>query len=120
MDSNNITEILKKAFEYKNRGEFKKSIDYFYKALALDNNSSEIISELAFLYTKLANYDRAAELYEQIISKNTDETNYKIKTDYASVCEKLRDFSKAEDILSELFKAGYDLNVTAEKLFHIL
>ena len=50
MAMNDLKEYLKSAFEYKNNAEYKKSIDYFYKALAIDNESSEIMAELAFLY----------------------------------------------------------------------
>jgi tetratricopeptide (TPR) repeat protein len=70
MNTNNLTEFLKTAFEYKNNGDYKNSIDYFYKALAIDNESSEIMSELALLYTKLNQYDRALSFYEQILSRN--------------------------------------------------
>ena len=64
----NITDYLKKAFEYKNESDWENAIDYFYKALAIDNNSVEIISELAYIYNKLCKYDRASNLYEQILS----------------------------------------------------
>ena len=51
MDS--LTDYIKKAFEYKENGDYKSAIDYFYKALALENDSSEILKELAFLYSLL-------------------------------------------------------------------
>ena len=63
MSTNELTSYLKKAFEYKNIKDYKKAIDYFYKALAIDNESMEIMHELAFLYSKICKYDRAANFY---------------------------------------------------------
>lgn len=113
-----ITDYIKKAFEYKNVGDYKKSIDYFYKALAIENDSSEILKELALLYSALCQYDRAVALYEQVISKSPD--NYGAKLTYAQLCIKMKNFQKAKELLSELFIVSYDINAAAEELFHLL
>lgn len=113
-----ITDYIKKAFEYKNVGDYKKSIDFFYKALAIENESAEILKELASLYSALCQYDRAIALYEQVISKNPD--NYGAKLAYAQLCIKLKDFQKAKELLNELFIVSYDINCASEELFHIL
>lgn len=116
MDS--ITDYIKKAFEYKNVGDYKKSIDFFYKALAIENDSSEILKELALLYSALCQYDRAVALYEQVISKSPD--NYGAKFAYAQLCIKLKNFQKAKELLNELFIVSYDVNSAAEELFDLL
>lgn len=115
---NDLTEYLKKAFKYKNNGDYKKSIDYFYKALAIDNQSSEIMAELACLYSKLCQYDRAISFYEQIILQ--DSSNYYVKLQLALLCKSIKDYKRAEEILVKLFENGYELKIVASELFHIL
>ena len=117
MNMSNISQYLKTAFEYKNSGNYKEAIDYFYKALALDNDSLEIICELAFLYGKLCQYDRAVSLYEQFLQKNPDDNS--VKYNYAMLCKQIKNYVKAEKILIELFEKGYDINRVAGELFEI-
>ena len=89
MAMNDLTDYIKKAFEYKNNGDYKEAIDFFYKALAIDNESAEIMSELADLYSKLCQYDRAFSFYEQVILKNP--SNYSVKYSYAVLLRKLKE-----------------------------
>lgn len=113
-----ITDYLKQAFIYKNENNWEKALDYFYKALALDNDSIEIISELAHIYSKISKFDRACSLYEQILTK--DSSNNKIKFDFACVYKQIKDFQKADILFSELFVSGYDLINTLQEWFPIL
>ena len=96
-----LTEYLKKAFEFKNNGDYKKSIDYFYKALALDNESAEIMTELAILYSKLCQYDRAISFYEQIISLNPE--NFSVQLQYAMLLKTIKEYKHSEEILLNLY-----------------
>lgn len=116
MDS--LTGHIKKAFEYKNAGDYKNAMDFFYKALAIENNSVEIMNELALLYSQLCQYDRAISLYEQIISKDTCPNSSKF--DFALLCKKLNDKQKAKDTLLELYENNYDIEKTAIELFPLL
>ncbi len=114
----NITEYLKKAFEYKKEGDYKSALDYFYKALTVDNDSEEIMSELAYLYSKLCRYERACALYEQILAKNPN--NLQVKFNYALLLKKQKDIKKAENILADLINSDYEVVKTCEELFPIL
>ena len=114
---NDLTDYIKKAFEYKNNGEYKEAIDFFYKALALDNESAEIMSELADLYAKLCQYDRAFSFYEQVVTKNP--TNYHVKFSYALLLKRLKDYQKAQNILEEIYQTTYAPEKVAEELFSI-
>ena len=67
MNRENLTDFIKKGFDNKEIGDYKTAIDYFYKALAIDNSSVEIMGELALLYSNLCQYDRAISFYEQEI-----------------------------------------------------
>lgn len=117
MTMSDLNEYLKIAFDYKNNGDYKESIDYFYKALALDNESSEIMCELAFLYSKLCQYDRAISFYEQIMSKNP--TNYSAKLQFALLLKSIKEYTRAEDVLSTLYEKAYELETVAKELFYI-
>ncbi len=114
----NLTEYLKKAFEYKKKCEYKLAIDYFYKALAIDNESVEIMLELAFLYTKIGQYERANSFYEQCSNKNPD--NPQILYDYAMLCIKNNNNEKATEILLKLFNDKFELIKTAITLFELM
>lgn len=117
MNNNDLTEYIKKAFEYKADNRYKESIDYFYKALAIDNDSSEIMNELAYLYSKLHQYDRSVNFYEQILTKNPD--NFKTRFLFAKLYKKLKEYKKAEEQFCILFEKDYELIDTAECLFDI-
>ncbi len=118
MNNENLTEYIKKGFSYKDVGDYKSAIDYFYKALAVDNTSTEIMNELASLYTMLCQHDRAISFYEQIISKNSEA--YSSKVEYALLSKKLKDFNKAKALLLEVFEAFYNVDFVAQELFQLL
>lgn len=118
MNTNGLTEYLKTAFEYKNNGDYKKAIDYFYKALAIDEDSSEIMTELAFLYCKLFQYDRAVSYYEQILLKNPDDNN--VKYLFAKLLKVMKEYNRAESLLLDLYNKKYEFQIVAEELFEVL
>ena len=101
----NLNDYIKEAFDSKNKGDYKKAIDYFYKALALENDSSEIMFELAQLYFLLSQNDRALSLYEQIFSKNID--NNEIKLQYAFLLKRVKNYAKAEQLFADLYDRDY-------------
>ncbi len=118
MGVSELTEHLKTAFEYKNNGDYKQSIDYFYKALAIDNESTEIMSELASLYSKLCRYERSISFYEQILQKDNENNDAKYKLAY--LLKITKDYKRAEEILTELYNAGFNIEETAVELFFIM
>ena len=113
----NITQYLKTAFEYKNNGRYKEAIDFFYKALAIDNESNEILCELAHLYEKLCQNMRAMELYEQILQKSPNDNS--VKFDYALLNKKIKKYDMAENLLTDLLNTDYDKNAICKELFEI-
>ena len=114
---NDINEYLKKAFEYKNSNDNKKAIDFFYKALAIDNGSVEIMFELAQMYSGLCKYDRALSFYEQILS--IDKDNYKAIYYSAIMYRKMNNDVQSVKLLKKLAKTDYDKEQIAEELFSI-
>ena len=112
-----LKEYLKKAFEYKNNGDYKKSIDYFYKALTIDNESSEIMLELAYLYSKLCQYDRAVSFYEQIIAQNPN--NHFAKFRFALLLKSIKEYDRSEKLLLSLYEIQYETILVAIELFNL-
>ena len=68
-----IKNLLQEGFALKNRGHYKHAIEVFYKALELDNTSSELLLEIADLYYKMQNEERALNYIEQILDKNPED-----------------------------------------------
>lgn len=79
MTESQLTESIKKAFENKAAGNFKQAIQYLYKALEFDPDSSEVLAEIAGLYFELNNNDKAIRYYEQALLSDTDNVNIKFK-----------------------------------------
>ena len=118
MAVNELTEYLKTAFEYKRQGEYKKSIDYFYKSLAIDSDSIEIMKELAALYTDLCQYERAVGFYEQILAKDNSDKYAQFK--YAKLLQLKKNYNKSKEIFSKLFIDEYEIEKTSISLFELL
>lgn len=100
-DGLSVTEYIKKAFECKASGNYKQAIEFFYKALTLDNESSEIMSEIAGLYFKINNTDRAIEYYEQALL--SDPFNSNIKFNLALVYKYIGNMDKAINLLESIY-----------------
>lgn len=62
-----IKNLLQQGFALKNKGYYKQAIEVFYKALELDNSSEELLMEIAELYYKLGNEEKALNYLEQIL-----------------------------------------------------
>ena len=101
METEEITQFILKAFEYKEQKDYKKAVDYFYKALTMDSNSSEIMCELSFLYEKLKKPDRAVEYLEQALNKKPDDERIKFKL--AEMLKNTGNYKKAQLLYKELF-----------------
>lgn len=65
-----IKQLLKEGFVLKSKGYYKHAIETFYKALELDNKSSELLLEIAESYYLMHDEERALNYIEQIIEMN--------------------------------------------------
>lgn len=101
MKESSVTEYIKKAFEYKASGNYKQAIELLYKALNVDNESSEILNEIAGLYFKINNPERAIEYYEQALM--TDAFNFGIKLNLALVYKYIGNVDKAINLLESIY-----------------
>lgn len=65
-----IKNLLQEGFALKSKGHYKHAIEVFYKALELDNTSTELLLELADLYLKLGNEEKALSYIDTVLEKN--------------------------------------------------
>ena len=64
-----IRELLKEGFLLKNKGYYKHAIEAFYKALEYDNNSLELLLEIAESYYLMGSEEKSLRYIEQILEK---------------------------------------------------
>ena len=65
-----IKELLQEGFILKAKGYYKHAIEAFYKALELDNSSSELLLEIADAYYAINDEERALHYIEQILESS--------------------------------------------------
>lgn len=67
-----IKNLLQEGFALKNRGYYKHALEVFYKVLAKDDSSSELLLEIADVYYRMHKEERALNYIEQILEKNPE------------------------------------------------
>ena len=65
-----IKKFIQEGYILKSKGFYKHAIETYYKALAIDNNSQELLLEIAECYFKLNEEERALNYIEQILNNN--------------------------------------------------
>lgn len=70
-----IKNILKEAFILKQNGFYKHALETFYKAMEIDNSSSELLLEIAKLYYLMNDEERALDYIEEILNKEPAHVN---------------------------------------------
>ncbi|MCR5260361.1 MAG: tetratricopeptide repeat protein [Candidatus Gastranaerophilales bacterium] len=108
MTNSDLTQYLKRAFEYKAAGNFKQAIESLYKALEIEPESSEILSEIAGLYLELSNTEKAIRYYEQALLSEPSSIDIKFKL--AKVYKQAGLITKALPLLRSICEE--DLNAT--------
>lgn len=69
-DNNEVLNYITKSFDLKRQGFYKPAIEMLYKALTIENNNVEILSQLAELYYLLDNHPRAINYIEKTLELN--------------------------------------------------
>lgn len=67
MINNEVVGFIKESFDLKEQGYYKQAIEMLYKALAIDYDNVEILSQLAELYYLLENNQRAIDYIEKAL-----------------------------------------------------
>ena len=112
-----IKDLLQEAFALKESGHCKHAIEVFYKALELDNSSSEPLLEIADLYDKIGNEEKALSYIEQILDK--DPTHVDALKFLKRVFEKKEAWQEAEQTAKNIYCISHNPTDLAE-IFKLL
>ena len=75
MENTQCIDYIKQAFELKESKNYKPAIEMLYKALELDNDNVEILSQIGEMYFLLNNYSRALQYFEKALLINPNHIN---------------------------------------------
>lgn len=67
MEKTECIDYIKQAFELKEEKNYKYAIEMLYKALELENDNAEILSQIGELYFLMNNYGRAIQYLEKTL-----------------------------------------------------
>ena len=67
-----ISNFLKQAFILQEERHYKQAIEALYKALCIESDNIEILSQISNLYYLMSNFDRALDYAEKIMEINPD------------------------------------------------
>lgn len=112
-----IKDLLQEGFVLKNKGHYKHAIEVFYKALELDNTSSELLLEIAELYHLLQNEEKALSYIEQILNK--EPTHVKAMRLLKRIFMEKRAYAEAEQAAKNIYCISKDNDDLAE-IFKLL
>lgn len=114
MQNKEILDYIKKSFELKNQGYYKPAVEMLYKALCIESDNIEILSQLAHLYKLMDNLPRAIYYIEKVleINENHLDSLFLLKDIY-EIQNELRLAEKIVDKICELQPISKNL---AEKI----
>lgn len=72
MEKTECIDYIKQAFELKEAKNYKYAIEMLYKALELENDNVEILSQIGELYFLMNNYSRAIQYCEKTLQINPE------------------------------------------------
>ncbi len=101
------TKFLKQAFQLQEEKHYKQAIEALYKALCLESDNIEILSQIAQLYFLMNNFERALEYAEKILDINPEHLEtLKI---VVKVHKYNKNYSKALVFAEKLYKLSPDI-----------
>lgn len=104
MSEISTAQFLKEAFRLQSEKHYKQAIEALYKALCLEPENVEILSQISHLYFLLNNFERSFEYAEKILEIDPShvETLYTI----ISICKLNKNYEKALILAEKLFNAS--------------
>lgn len=66
------SKFLKQAFQFQEEKHYKQAIEALYKALCIESDNIEILSQISHLYYLMNNFERSLEYAEKILDINPD------------------------------------------------
>jgi len=72
MSDNLTAKFLKQAFQFQEEKHYKQAIEALYKALCIESDNIEILSQISQLYYLMNNFERSQEYAEKILEINPE------------------------------------------------
>ena len=94
-------QFLKQAFQLQSEKHYKGAIEALYKALCLEPENIEILSQISHLYFLLNNFERSLEYAEKILELNSEHTA--TLSTIIKISKLSKDYQKAKDLAEKLF-----------------
>lgn len=96
-----ILNCITQSFELKRQGYYKQAIELLYKALSIENNNVEILSQLGELYFLLENYERALQYIEKTLAIQSN--HFECLKVLRQIYLKQQDYEKVREVSKTLF-----------------
>jgi len=99
--------FLKQAFQLQEEKHYKQAIEALYKALCIETDNIEILSQIAQLYYLMNNFERALEYAEKILEINPEHIEtLKIVVNINKINQK---YAKALNFAEKLYKLSPEI-----------
>lgn len=107
MNEELISKFLKQAFILQEGKHYKQAIEALYKALCIESDNVEILSQISYLYYLMNNFERALDYSEKILDINSEHVDtLKILVNIYKINKK---FAKALSCAEKLYKVAPDV-----------
>ncbi len=110
-----IKDLLKEGFALKQKGHYKHAIAVFYKALEEDNTSTELLLEIADLYYKLEEEQKALSYIEQVLEQQP--TNINALKQLKNIFKEKNALEEAEQAAKNIYCVSHNTGDLAEILY---
>ena len=101
------SKFLKQAFQLQEKKHYKQAIEALYKALCLESDNIEILSQISQLYFLMNNFERSLEYAEKILDINPEHIEtLKI---VVNINKYNKNYSKALQFAEKLYKLSPEL-----------
>lgn len=102
------TKFLKQAFQLQAEKHYKQAIEALYKALCIESENIEILSQISHLYFLMNNFERSLEYAEKILEINPEHIDT-LKT-VVNINKINKKYAKALSYAEKLYKLAPDIN----------
>lgn len=120
MSNKEVVDYIKSSFDLKNQGYYKPAIEMLYKALSIESDNVEILSQLAHLYKLMDNHARATYYVEKALEVTPNHLDSLLLL--KEISELQQNYIKAKEITEAIFELQPVSKNLAEKvrIFNIL
>lgn len=101
------TKFLKQAFQLQEEKHYKQAVEALYKALCIEPENIEILSQISHLYYLMNNFERALEYAEKILEINSEHVET-LKT-VVNINKFKKKYAKALQTAEKLYKLSPNL-----------